>query len=460
MKSSIPKIIAVVFLFSFSKLSFSQSLRLLWEKSVRVQTMQFSSNSNRLITGGTRSNCTTCGELNVWRLKDSALLSTMTYQQMGMTNDLDVSSNNRTIISGNGSVFCGGEGGCYAMFPGQFEYSISGTLLKFLNPSGDIIYSIKYSPDNTIIASGTGYNNTGVIKIYDTSYNLLRVLDGHQYSTNGLAFTPNGQYLVSGGDEGLIKIWDYKTGALIRQMFHGDYLDGGARIHVDVSPDGNYIASAGDGYNMVVKVWRVADGQLVYTFPLTGGSYGSSVVKFSPDGQYIVSGARLYGSGSLGWYGKIFVWQMSDGKLVNQIIDKEGHPANGGITAIAFSNKKNYFAYSLFDKLKVFSIVGGPQAIAESKTEPIQKKTGIGTTIFPNPFTSKTTIQYNLPFKQFVTIIIMDNAGIQVAELVHEEKEAGTYQTTFNADNLSAGIYFCKITTKNGFEVKKIVLYK
>ncbi|MEO7049361.1 MAG: T9SS type A sorting domain-containing protein, partial [Ferruginibacter sp.] len=68
--------------------------------------------------------------------------------------------------------------------------------------------------------------------------------------------------------------------------------------------------------------------------------------------------------------------------------------------------------------------------------------------------------QYNLPFKQFVTITIMDNTGIQVAELVHEEKEAGSYQTTFNADNLSAGIYFCKIATKNGFEIKKIILYK
>ena len=135
------------------------------------------------------------------------------------------------------------------------------------DPGGNA-YSLDRSPDESTIAVGTGYNNTGDIMIYDKNYNLLRTLDGHQYNTTSVVFTPDGKLLISGGDDGLIKFWDYNTGALVRTLTHGDYLNGGTLLKLSVSPDGKYIASTGNGYNLVVKVWRVADGALIKTIPL------------------------------------------------------------------------------------------------------------------------------------------------------------------------------------------------
>ena len=44
--------------------------------------------------------------------------------------------------------------------------------------------------------------------------------------------------------------------------------------------------------------------------------------------------------------------------------------------------------------------------------------------------------------------------------LVNEEKPAGTYKVTFDARDLTSGIYFYKITANNFFETKKMILLK
>ncbi len=63
-----------------------------------------------------------------------------------------------------------------------------------------------------MIAAGTGYNNNGQIRIYDANFNLLRTLAGHANETDGLAFTPDGQTLISGGEDGTVKFWKPQTG--------------------------------------------------------------------------------------------------------------------------------------------------------------------------------------------------------------------------------------------------------
>lgn len=376
---------------------------------------------------------------------------------MGLTNDVDITSNGNTIISGNGSVYCYSEGGCTTDKPGQFQFGIAGNLKRFLDNPGGNVYAIEYSPDETVIASGTGYNNNGDIKIYDNNFNLLRTLDGHQYETDGLVFTHDEQYLISGGDDGLVKAWDYNSGTLIRTLVHGDYLNGGTNVDVDASADGQYFSSAGQGYNMTVKIWRVSDGALIQTLPIDGG-YGYNTARFSPDGKYIVSGTTQY-EGRLGWHGEILVWRISDGALVKQYTEKEGSPLSGGIRTIAFSSlSKHLFAYSVSDKLKVidFNAMASESIAAKKFTDNSQSNTSA----FPNPFTSTTTIQYSIAAKQFVTLRVYDIHGTEVATLVNEEKPAGQYHVLFNPGKLMKGIYFYKLNAGSYSEVKQIILDK
>jgi len=79
---------------------------------------------------------------------------------------------------------------------------------------------------------------------------------------------------------------------------------------------------------------------------------------------------------------------------------------------------------------------------------------------YPNPFNPITTIKYQLKFSGWITLKIYDILGREVAVIVNEEKPAGDYSVTFNADKLSSGIYFYKIQTGNFVNTKKMILLK
>jgi hypothetical protein len=86
---------------------------------------------------------------------------------------------------------------------------------------------------------------------------------------------------------------------------------------------------------------------------------------------------------------------------------------------------------------------------------------------YPNPFNPTTTIDYYIKSAGLVTLKIYDMLGIEVASLVNEMKEAGSYSIEFNAANLPSGIYVYKLTATsiggqivNFVDTKKLILVK
>jgi len=88
---------------------------------------------------------------------------------------------------------------------------------------------------------------------------------------------------------------------------------------------------------------------------------------------------------------------------------------------------------------------------------------------FPNPFNPSTTIKYSIPSivgnghahsTTNVTLIIYDILGQEVATLVNKEQSPGRYEVTFDASNLSSGLYFYRISAGNFADVKKMILLK
>ena len=59
-----------------------------------------------------------------------------------------------------------------------------------------------------------------------------------------------------------------------------------------------------------------------------------------------------------------------------------------------------------------------------------------------------------------VTLKVYDAIGREVATLVNEVKEAGTYSVTFDGSKLSSGLYFYTITAGNYTATKKLTLLK
>jgi photosystem II stability/assembly factor-like uncharacterized protein len=79
---------------------------------------------------------------------------------------------------------------------------------------------------------------------------------------------------------------------------------------------------------------------------------------------------------------------------------------------------------------------------------------------FPNPFNPSTIITYSVPRKSFVTIIIFDSNGKKVETLVNKNQDIGTYEVLFSGNNLSSGVYFCRIKAGDFIETKKMILFK
>ncbi len=79
---------------------------------------------------------------------------------------------------------------------------------------------------------------------------------------------------------------------------------------------------------------------------------------------------------------------------------------------------------------------------------------------YPNPFNPETNIQFQVPSSKFVKLVLFDFLGREVKTLVNEYKQAGIYQVSFNAEGLSSGVYFYKMTAGNFSDVKRMVVVK
>jgi len=79
---------------------------------------------------------------------------------------------------------------------------------------------------------------------------------------------------------------------------------------------------------------------------------------------------------------------------------------------------------------------------------------------YPNPFNPLTVISYQLPVNTLVTLKVYDILGRLVTTLVEGRQTAGTHSVTFNASNLSSGVYFYRLTAGSYVLTKKLMLLK
>ncbi len=79
---------------------------------------------------------------------------------------------------------------------------------------------------------------------------------------------------------------------------------------------------------------------------------------------------------------------------------------------------------------------------------------------FPNPFNPYTIISYQLPTINYISLKVLDVLGNEVAILVNEKQNAGSYSVKFDGANFPSGIYYYKLVTDNFSETKKMTLVK
>ncbi len=79
---------------------------------------------------------------------------------------------------------------------------------------------------------------------------------------------------------------------------------------------------------------------------------------------------------------------------------------------------------------------------------------------YPNPFNPSTTIVYDVLEQGQVVLTVYNVLGREVAPLVDDIKDNGRFAVTFNAPELSSGVYFYTIEINHFFEMKKMLFIR
>ncbi len=207
-------------------------------------------------------------------------------------------------------------------------------------------------------------NASSLFSVLEKTPRLKHFLRGHTARLSALALSPTGEVLASGDQDGLLRLWDLKTGQLLSEPLPGH---SGAIRGLAFSPDGAWLYSADDAGQRLIQ-WDVASGQLRNAQPLSesatsltlssqgllavglfsgniqllagetlepqgelkGEDEGSIIsLAFSPDGQWLVSGS---------FFGTIAGWNVETAtplwEPVNRIVP---------VSALAFDPEGDVF---------------------------------------------------------------------------------------------------------------------
>jgi WD40 repeat protein len=185
--------------------------------------------------------------------------------------------------------------------------------------------SVAYSSDGRRIA--TGSNTDNLVKVWDaeTGKHLL-TLKGHTESVRGVAFSPDGKRIISGGRD-RVRVWDVETAKEVLELEANTK----GVWRVAVSPDGKWIA--GSGVDHSVKIWDTQTGKQVRTTKSTN----VVSVAFSPDSKRIVAAScgvflSLRGPAT-DERTAVTVWDVDTGKELFAV----ERPKKEGLNCAAFS---------------------------------------------------------------------------------------------------------------------------
>jgi len=145
---------------------------------------------------------------------------------------------------------------------------------------------VAYSPDGSLIASGSGAS--GEVCIWDSATGELREpnLVGHRGGVTAIVFLPNSRRLVSSSYDKTIRVWDVESGKTVvgPLMSHDGWV-----TSIAVSPDGALIASASN--DRTIRIFDSTTGEQLRE-PLTGHENAINCIAFTLDSKRIVSGSH------------------------------------------------------------------------------------------------------------------------------------------------------------------------
>jgi WD40 repeat protein len=205
------------------------------------------------------------------------------------------------------------------------------------------VYTIAFSPDGTILASG-GFDK--VVRLWDFATRSPRSsLVGHTGFIRSVAFSPDGATLATTAthDDRDVKLWDVATGSLKATLPRSEMPVWAGRNRL-ISPDGRLRLEADrDYYFKTLTIYDRESGQKLVT--LEGHPDQLNDWAFSPDGTILATGG---GYNSHPWpvnaAGDVRIWDVKTGRLLAKLARHWG-----AISDVEFSPDGKTLATASYD---------------------------------------------------------------------------------------------------------------
>lgn len=212
--------------------------------------------------------------IKLWRVADGALLRTL-YGHTEFVSSVAFSPDGSTLLSGGGDTSL------------RLWRVANGALLQTSFGHISTIWSLAISPDGALAASGSGSlleapgTGENTIKLWRLSDGVVvRTLQGHSADVWSVRFSPEGTLLASGSGDKTIKLWRVSDGAPVRTLAgHSAEV-----LSVAFTPDGLTLASGSRHPDNTLKFWRASDGATLLSY--NQETYFINSIAFSPDGRW------------------------------------------------------------------------------------------------------------------------------------------------------------------------------
>ncbi|MDX2217137.1 MAG: hypothetical protein SFY66_27970 [Oculatellaceae cyanobacterium bins.114] len=213
------------------------------------------------------------GQIRVWSLEGDELLNIDT---PGKINSVSFSPDGKAIAAAitTPEIYTDG----YRKDIGRLTFwNLEGDKIHTFQAHNDEITSISFSPDSTMIATGS-VDNT--VKLWNLEGENLATLKGHTNRINSVSFSPDGRTIASASTDTTIRLWS-RDGEYLRTL-EGHI---SAVTSIAFSRDGKlFVSASSDG---TIKLWNAETGKLLAT--LKRNDSAITGLSFSNDGKIVAS---------------------------------------------------------------------------------------------------------------------------------------------------------------------------
>lgn len=172
------------------------------------------------------------------------------------------------------------------------------------------VHGVAMSQDGKLVLSGS---DDGVVRLWDVETGKEKKMEGHEGPVWCVAFLPGNQRCISGGSDRSVRLWDLSSGKMLKKFDgHDDFVWG-----VAVSADGHQALSGSK--DKTIRLWNLDTGASMRTY--VGHQDGVYSVAFAKDGQRFLSGSADK---------TVRLWNLDSG---NELYAFKGH--TGAVHSVA-----------------------------------------------------------------------------------------------------------------------------